>query len=424
MHRASLPRAFTGLACAVLLAAAACSDDDDDTGSSSDASTADGGGDAGFDAGGRSGPLEVATFNAGLLDAVGYVAQRAPRVNEALADLDVDLLCVQEVWDQDHWDALAAANEGERPHVLRPDPKPGVPGVCSPDEFDPALACAEDKCADPGPMGLAACTTTNCLAQVLLLSTPCVTCLLENAPSNDFDLIEATCRGDGSEPATPPEGPEGRSYVQGGSYGIGLLSRFPLDDTDVLELDASTTRRAVLYARVDAPGVGPLSVFCTHLTPDLIGSAYDGSYGSWAEENAAHVQALIEWVDDKTDDGAPVLVLGDLNTGPAGDGIEAELPDSYAALPTAGFDDPFVTGPDAACTFCADNDLVRALDTGVDAILDHVLVRDVDATVTTRRIFTEAFDVDDDAGEDGGAPSGPATLPLSDHYGIAATLEP
>jgi endonuclease/exonuclease/phosphatase family metal-dependent hydrolase len=401
--------------------AAACDSDDDgarDSGTTRDSGAKDSG--ARRDAGGGH-ALRVATYNAGLLDSVGYVPQRAPLVAQALADLDVDLMCVQEVWQQEHWDALVDASADTRPHVLRFDPQPGVMGLCTPDEFGPVRTCAEANCSDAGASGLVNCTTTNCIAEVSTLSTSCVSCLLDKASTGDFQMIEDACVG-APAMSSGHTTPEDRSYFVGGSFGIGVLSKLPFAESDELVLDSSGTRRGVLYARVDVPEIGALSVFCTHLTPRLLG-AYDGSYDSWEDENAAHVQALIDWVDEKTAGGEPALVLGDLNAGPdlAAKGIKGELAENYAKLPAAGFADPFLDGPNAACTFCADDALVIPFDTGVDSTIDHVLVRDLDAKVTVQRILTDEVAITNaaDAGSDA-----PQRLPRSDHYGLQAVITP
>jgi endonuclease/exonuclease/phosphatase family metal-dependent hydrolase len=404
---------WVGVACTAMLVGFGCGDDDTDGGG--DSGTPDAG-----DAGRASDPvLRLATFNTGLLATVGFVPEREPLVNDALAELEADLLCVQEVWEAEHWDELVAANEDERPHTLRLEAMPGVAGDCSPEEFGPVRACAELMCPDAGPSDLVSCTTTMCADVVATISTPCGVCLLDAGSSGDLDVVEAACLGAGSGGASEPLPPEERSYALGGSFGIGLLSAFELTETDTLVLDASTTRRGILYAKVEHPELGDLDIFCTHLSAVLNDVRYEGRYDTWAGENSAHVEALIEWVDDKTADDAQVIVLGDLNTGPAqsADDIEAEVPASYAQFPEAGFDNAFLDGDNAKCTFCSANPLVLSGDTGVGAAIDHILTRGIAADVRSERILDGVVSTADD--DDGGTPD---ELPLSDHYGLAATF--
>jgi len=230
--------------------------------------------------------LRIATFNTGLLDTVGFVPERRALVSDALADLSSDVLCVQEVWQDSDWDALATANEDARPHVERIDAMPGVEGDCAPEEFVPLRMCSELMCPDAGPSDLVQCTVQMCEDEVGALSSSCTSCLIDAGSSGDLDVIETQCLGAGSAGGEPPP-PEERSYLLGGSFGIGLLSKLPLMDADTLVLDASTTRRGILYAKVDVPSLGEVDVFCTHLTAVLNELRYDGSYGSWAAENEA-----------------------------------------------------------------------------------------------------------------------------------------
>lgn len=378
---------------------------------------ADGGMDAGTDAQAH-GELTAVTYNLGLLDTVGFVSERAPLAIEAAAALDADLLCVQEVWEQAHWDALVDADT-TRPHALRLAPEPGAMGQCSPDEFNPLQACAEPACG--GSTELVACVIGMCATDVGGLSAGCQGCLLGAAAStSDFAAIRATCVGSSDSTDDLDE----RSYVSGGSYGTGLLSAIPFAETDERRLDASTVRRAILYARLDDTPLGTVHVFCTHLTAILSGLQYEGSYAGWEAENAAHVEALIEWVDEKTDADDKVLVLGDLNTGPSGADITASVPENYAAFEAAGFENAFLRGSDAACTFCTSNPLVAAEDTGAGAAIDHVLTRGIEGSVSVERVLDELVTIDVmGAAQDGGTGAlEEREVGLSDHFGLRATL--
>lgn len=368
---------------------------------------------------GDTGPsLTAATYNLGLLDSVGFVEQRAPLVLGATAALDVDLLCVQEVWQQPHWDQLSAANMTRRPHQLRLPAEPGAHGRCSLELYSPLSNCAESVCAASD--NLVACVTTKCASEVSKLDSGCTQCLLENAAGGDLVALRSACVG---TPASDAPAPESRSYISGGSYGTGLLSTRPFAAADAKRLDASTVRRAILYGRLDGTALGTVHVFCTHLSALLTGLKYEGSYGSWDRENAAQVRVLLDWVHEKAGSEDAVLVLGDLNTGPAGAGITASVPESFALLSQAGFVDPFLRGPHAACTFCGDNPLVSATDTGTGAAIDHVLTRAIRSAVV-RRVFDEQVEVrgaDSVSGDAGGAPS-TRRIGLSDHYGLRALL--
>jgi endonuclease/exonuclease/phosphatase family metal-dependent hydrolase len=191
-------------------------------------------------------------------------------------------------------------------------------------------------------------------------------------------------------------------------------------------------RRALLYAQVDDARLGKLHVFCTHLTAIQSGIKYEGSYADWDAENAAHVQALIDWAKEKAGDGGQVLVLGDLNTGPAGAGIQPSVPESYAKLPAAGYRDPFLSGPSAACTFCTDNPLVSPSDSAANSEIDHILTRNIVAPAQVTRVLDTQVEIDvtttgmdagvSMVGVDGGVAGTKRKVGLSDHYGLRLLL--
>lgn len=92
--------------------------------------------------------LKLVTFNAGL--AVGvlpYATERVPHVGRALAELDADLLFLQEVWLESQWDAVVARTRARFPHVFRPPAAARIThGACSPEEVAPLVACARSNC--------------------------------------------------------------------------------------------------------------------------------------------------------------------------------------------------------------------------------------------------------------------------------------
>lgn len=101
---------------------------------------------------------------------------------------------------------------------------------------------------------------------------------------------------------------------QGGSFGLGMLSRYPITDselvplrTDPLQPRAGYTRepRGMLVASIAAPG-GPLAIINTHL---------DASReGDWRRQEVAHLLAV---TDSLVGSGMRVILGGDLNARPS-----------------------------------------------------------------------------------------------------------
>jgi endonuclease/exonuclease/phosphatase family metal-dependent hydrolase len=346
--------------------------------------------------------FQVGTLNAGL--APGFVPLtdvRAPETIAALARQDLDLLCVQEVWRAEDVRALEEATAAQWPYRTFPEPQPGEPlgtePACELSELTLIQTCAVAECGDVATGSLASCVLTRCDTALVEVSPECASCLASQIGAGLSEIV-ATC-------TTEPPG----TLAYGGSFGLGLSSRYPLLEQDLLVLEATFNRRGVIYARIDAPEVGEVDVFCTHLTPIFDDIPYPGP-GSWEAEQRAQIEALLAFVAEKTGGEGPALLLGDLNTGPRVDGIEPEAPDNYALL-LGAFRDPFVEDTDnVQCTLCPDNPLVP--DTAAPVVIDHVLVRGIDGPA--RRFFEDTFVVEVD-GET-------LTTALSDHYGVRAAL--
>ncbi|WP_437759909.1 endonuclease/exonuclease/phosphatase family protein [Sorangium sp. So ce1389] len=338
-------------------------------------------------------PFQVATFNAGL--AVGvlpYATERVPRVIEALAGLDVDLLFVQEFWLDAHWDLLRRALESRLPHAFRPEPAhPAAHGACSASQVRPLVACAEAKCDGLTDEALARCVVQSCASTALTLPTPCLNCIASRPVGTIHEIVDR-CVG---EPTASQASPAGRSsrygglIAYGGSFGTGLLARAPLEARDILVFESTVNARGALYARVAAPGLGALHIFAAHLSP---GGA----------EQPPQVERLLAWVDEKAG-GAPALLLGDLNTTPGSS--------LFRRLEGAGFRDADV--PDRRGTFSHDG--LGTGDVGDSGWrLDHVLLRGLDARLRVGRILDAPVTIS--------AEGRPVRTTLSDHFGVLATI--
>ncbi|HEX6767041.1 MAG TPA: endonuclease/exonuclease/phosphatase family protein [Polyangiaceae bacterium] len=345
--------------------------------------------------------LQAMTYNAGLApNFEPFADERAPLVITELASRaqDLDLLCVQEFWRQEDAESLATASMQALPHTLRAEPSPGS-GDCSVDELGPVGECLATQCGTFEGVERTACAEAACGAEVTALSGGCLGCIL-----NSLDGSLESCVGDGSAPEDPA--------IFGGAYDTMLLSRHPFDETEVKTLDGYLVRTAVLYAKVTLAGLGPVHAFCTHLGSPLGVIPYAGPHGSWEGEHAAQVAALSSFIETKANDSLPVIVLGDLNMGPAAGSSVAVLGDQYDALVAARLDNPYASGRNALCTDCADNAFHATAPDYPDSIIDHVLIRDFpDHYWTAQRVLDEPVDL------------GEVSMNLSDHYGVRLVLQ-
>ncbi len=401
------------LALASALAIAGCSSDSGDDGGSPGVDTvtgvgADTGAGGGADVTTQAAPTGTfVTFNAGLAYSfVPYATERQPFVIQSVGGLDADIVCLQEVWNPDDVAALTTAVAATYPNVYWVD-QTGDTGTggpaCTPDEADPLMACYTEHCTEAP--SLIDCVMENCATEFGALSSTCSGCLASHINEPVDDMFTACTEGSGG------------SYAYDGANGVVLLSRWPLTDTAHLDFESTEfNRRGALFARATKPDGTTLAVTCTHLTADLSGSIpYQGTYGSYAEEQADQIGRLITFAEDKADDAEPILIMGDLNTGPAvGTDVVAELADNWALFGAAGYTDAFSDSADAVCTYCASNPLN---DGGDSVLLDHVLAKGWPEGLTwagTRVLDgTETLSTSD----------GDLDLPASDHYGLSVSAE-
>lgn len=391
-----------GLAMALIVAACGTDSDDGGTGGSGDASE----------------EFNIATYNAGLAQGfVDLATERAPLVFDAVGDLAVDVVAVQEVWTPEDVAALEAATADSFGNSFFLDPQPDDPDAaaadddtppCSLDESKPLEDCARLECDGVADDQLSNCVLTSCGDEFSATCEECQTCLAANIGGSLDDILDACTKKGG-----------GSAFAYGGAFGIGLLSAEPFVEQDSLVLESSLTRRAVLHVQIDDPVLGTVNIFNTHLTANLDLSdppvPYPGD-GSWSAEQAAQIETAHSWIDERTSDDEVTIFVGDMNNSPEGEQYSSETPDNYELLVEGDWVDAYVDDPDAECTYCNANLLV-GIDGGTGPMLDHVLVENFDGDIAVKRILTEPVDLETD---DGTA----ITTNLSDHYGLEATLTP
>jgi endonuclease/exonuclease/phosphatase family metal-dependent hydrolase len=368
----------------------------------------DPGSDAGDGGGAEQPALTLTTFNVGLAPGLSpLVATRGAAVIEAIAteaatasaaDPDeLQVFCAQEFWVEDQWSALAGAVSETWSHEIRMQPIPGV-GRCSPEELEPLGVCLATNCDVPEEE-IVACGQTECAAEVAAISGACLPCMIDNVAFG-LEQVAAAC-------INPDAGAEDREpALYGGAVDIGLLTNAGVIASDTKELDSYFVRAGVIYAFLDDGTDADLHVFCTHLGSPLGGLPYQGVHGDYEGEHDAQITQLLEFIDEKTDDGDSVVVLGDLNMGPAIGEFSPEFPEHFARLvPGAGFDAPALeTG--GFCTWCSENSWLA--DDTRSSMIDHVLLRGPHReSFFTRTPFAELVSIE-------GLPE-PAHL--SDHFG-------
>jgi endonuclease/exonuclease/phosphatase family metal-dependent hydrolase len=174
-----------------------------------------------------------------------------------------------------------------------------------------------------------------------------------------------------------------------GVMGNALLSALPVLDRQVFPLPTAPgiETRALLYARVAAPGGGEVAVFVTHL--------------DWQPDHGADRLAQVRFIASRVTSlagGRPAVLMGDFNAAPSTGEIRW--------LTGEGFTDAWASGGDGSAgeTFSPVNDYARR--PGVPGRrIDYVLTRAVDEARASLAFRTPV---------DGVWPS--------DHFGLVADL--
>ena len=346
--------------------------------------------------------LSVATFNVGM--ARGYVdhaAERLEPIIEAIRSLEeTDVLCVQEIWNDEDIDALKAGVSETFPesfmHRTRlsdfSDGESNGP-ACTAAETEPLVACAVPLC--DGEADLASCVLSNCGDEFNAASAQC------QEQQETWDSVMCPT----SWPHVPPAM---RLNTYDGHNGLLLLSKTPILNTSTTNLASFLTVRSILYGEVSGLGIA-----CTHLTATLSDPVYNGDYESYGDENAAQVDALIEFTEAAAGN-RPAVIAGDFNNGPeVGSEIMAALPENFARFEAAGWSDVSIDSGEALCTWCSDNGL---LSEGTrNRMLDHIVVKGATSSDYVR-LFDERLDIE-------GADGETLNVSLSDHYGLRARIQ-
>jgi len=381
---------------AVVALGTGCSDDDGDDGNNNNDNVAPP-------------DLTAVTYNGGLARGfVDYADERAQDVSDVIAGLDVDVVCVQEIWQPEHVDMLAAAAQTTLPNQIFLDPMPEVnPEVaCSADatEVQALEACARTNCDTVPSEELDNCVLTACIVEFGMVTPACSACMASNIGEDaTIDSIFDAC--------TQPS----QVYAYGGAFGIGILTRESITTSDSSVFASTFNRRAVIHAEMETEALGTVHVFCTHLTAIFSSIPWPKPTGSWQEEQLLQITEMRDYIDEKAGTEGTVILMGDFNTGPGGSGWVAEYETNYNAL-AEGFSSAFVDSPGAACTYCDLNPLNGGVDHDASVLIDHILYRNFTGTTDATRILESPLTVTVDGT--------PVHTAYSDHYGVEATFTP
>lgn len=350
-------------------------------------------------------PISFVTFNAGLLAQSQNVEARMQTIAHDLPTLQADVVCLQEVWQPEHVQAITAAVKADYPYAHWSVASASGSSSCTQAESDLLIGCINTKCPSVDASGIALCAVANCANEYASVGASCQQCVLANQTLPPTTIVANCTAGSSSANA----------YVN--QNGLVLLSKHEFESKDFLALESSFGDRGVLYARLETKLMPSLHLFCTHLAATLSEVTYPGPHGSWAGERDVQINALAAYVQSKQKAGSTAVALGDMNTGPALGAVVGEDPECFAHLTEVGLTAPYLSSGTAQCTFCSDNTIINST-SGVDVLIDHVLFSDLPRNLSTKakRVFDDPIHLN--------VAGSPVDTFRSDHYGVKVTVSP
>ena len=348
-------------------------------------------------------PLKIVTFNTGL--AHGFVAradQRLPEIAKAIGSMDADVVCLQEVWNEEDAAQIMQSAKKNFPYKFSSPSKQkktgDTPSCGLGDLFGSHgyARCLVSNCIRKSGDAFTDCAIKSCGEDMLYLvknNRECALALQAQVGKNPLIAVLNVLN-----PFSAAD-----TFAYHGSNGVLLLSRSPMEGRRVLDFfDISTlTYRVALKAMVNHEQ-NQYAVYCTHLTANLDHVAtYAGTVTSWQDENKAQATRLLS---EAQEEAGPVIIAGDFNCSIANPSINVigDMEKSCRMFLEAGFEEGLAKFH-PQCTFCRGNSINSE---GVNSTIDHILVKK-GHTISSQVIFKN---------EDS------KVLPLSDHFGIASEV--
>lgn len=358
---------------------------------------------------GCGGQADVVTYNMGLARGfVSYADERVDAAAAAVAALEADAICLQEVWvrqdselkwTNEYIDKVIAATSEAYPYSYWERSKnQGEATSCTPEEAAGLEECAQEFCGDVGVGELAGCALEFCGDLFNAASVGCQSCVAANI-GNPIEVIMEICVGGSG------------SSAYDGHNGLLLLMKNEPSETHHKQFSSALTTRSALHAKVKVGGLGDTDLICTHLAADLSSIlAYPGTeYSSYIEEQNAQIQGLLSFADEHGSSDN-VIIMGDMNTGPD------DIPTNFQLFSDGNeYTNAYVeANGDSICTYCEANTLNSGEGEG-GVTIDHIFTKTSATPVLSKRILDQMQSIE--------TSEGPADHHLSDHYGVHLTLE-
>ncbi|RAP31865.1 hypothetical protein DID76_02015 [Candidatus Marinamargulisbacteria bacterium SCGC AG-414-C22] len=339
--------------------------------------------------------VTVETFNTGLYyGQVDYATDRKQPIINRLKESDSDIICLQEVWDENDQHEIIHALQKTHPYVIPAQPHQRYqntkPACYLWDLFgkNKLFSCIQTKCDGKSGSELSGCVSSECQFAIdnLALAKPhCANAIFAQSGKDLIPSIWTVL-----SPFT-----YANRFVWNGSSGLLMLSKLPFHQTESISFaDNSTiTHRETLVGSVNINETD-VSIYCTHLTASLANIPYTGTADSWKHENRIQLDHLLTTIKQHN---KPSILMGDFNCDLSDNTSHCKQIRDYGFTPVA-----------TDCTYCSTNPLT---DTTIDETIDYIFVNGLHILKHFRIYDSPIITTQNQS------------IPYSDHYGVKAILK-
>ncbi len=403
--------------------------------------------------------LTVDSANVQLAGAWGpYDKERTQPIEDAIAQLPSDVVCVHEAWGKSNKDGItkAAQSKFQYQAVFFTDlntpvddatdqngdvpPEPTVAPCANSDaKFQAAMDCIRDNCSDPANESgvpkafFSTCVTQKCSLKMLpLLSSiataddkACYSCMFVHlAGWESIADIRTQC-------STVPKA----RFADGGDVATILLSKYPIDNATSWLIGSTEWRVNIIRAPITLSNNAQVDVYCTQLTTPGSGMTrpYTGYYGGgkstsdeqWQQELYLQAHKLVSYVQAQSvPTKRKAVIVGTIYSGPAvaTSNLSEVNVEAYNTI-SGAFPPAWPQDYTPSCTLCNDNTLLHpppATSTSESwqsfVFLSNIAATDVKSDSTFWK--DQVVDVPKSATD-------PTTykVPLSTHYGFRSVIK-
>ncbi|CAD5121264.1 DgyrCDS9795 [Dimorphilus gyrociliatus] len=368
-------------------------------------------------------PLKLLSFNTRLTADELYTRSRFLKTVQTLKRLDADVLCLQEVWNDEHLFSLIEDLEWKFPFSYSfvhnvgglLNEKLDLPNSkCSEKDGDRLLKCIKNNCLNSKDSEeFHSCYVNECNPFDLNLNEACRECTTLQIEACIKIMPQNVNKDRIMECLKQIKRPRGicssRTIDTKANHGLLMLSNVPLNSQ---RRGIFTKDSLIARGFLEAKNNFGEKFVCTQMTTgrSSVYSETKTHFNNWYDLKESEVEQLVNMYSQSKQ----TYILGNFNVGPAmpSNGIKPYYSDLYKIMEDRGLENIIVREA-GKCTLCANNELAKD-DISNSYIVDGCILVNVDrCRLSNEVIFKENMLLN---------PRTRKHYPLSDHYATLSTF--